>query len=75
MDVTPHKHPMLPVWLFIGVLLLIYGVTMFANGIYELTHPPGTVLEELHAPIWWGAIMAVVGAVFVSKNRPRTRSR
>ena len=65
----PPRHHMLPVWFFIGVVLLIYGVMIFAQGIYELSHPVGTVLENLHAAIWWGAFMAVVGIIFVQKNR------
>ena len=38
---------MLPVWYFIGVVLIIYGVMIFAQGIYDLSHiPSGTVLER-----------------------------
>ncbi|HMD98102.1 MAG TPA: hypothetical protein VKM93_12340 [Terriglobia bacterium] len=73
MDTTPHEHHMLPVWFFIGVILFIYGVMLFVNGIRELSNPPGTVLQELHAPIWWGAIMAVVGVIFTYTNRPGTQ--
>jgi len=64
----PKRH-MLPVWFFIGIILAIYGIMIFVNGLYELGNPPGTVLENLHAPIWWGAIMFVVGVIFVVKNR------
>jgi hypothetical protein len=70
MDAKPHRHHMLPVWFFIGVILLIYGVIICGTGIYELSHPPATVLAHLHAPIWWGAIMAVAGASQASKYRP-----
>jgi hypothetical protein len=69
MDNEPHKHRMLPVWFFIGVILCLYGVMILAEGIYELSHPVGTKLEGLHAAVWWGALMIVVGAVFVQKNR------
>jgi hypothetical protein len=69
MDNPPHRHHMLPVWFFIGVVLTIYGVMIFIQGIYELSHPVGTVLEDLHAAIWWGAFMTLVGIVFVQKNR------
>jgi len=67
----PGKHHMLPVWFFIGVILLIYGIMICATGIYELSHPPQTVLASLHAPIWWGAILAVVGAIYVHRFYPR----
>ncbi len=71
MDEKPQKRHMLPVWFFIGVILLIYGIMIFASGIYELSHPPSTVLANLHAPIWWGAILAIVGAVYVYLFAPR----
>ncbi len=70
MDEKPPKHHMLPVWFFIGLILLMYGVIICATGIYELSHPPSVVLVGLHAPIWWGAIMAIVGAGFVNAYRP-----
>ena len=70
MDEKPHKGHMLPVWFFIGLTLLMYGVIICVTGIYELSHPPATVLANLHAPIWWGAIMAVAGALYVNKYRP-----
>ena len=69
-DERPHKRHMLPVWFFIGLTLLMYGVIICATGIYELSHPPSTVLANLHAPIWWGATMAVAGAIYVNKYRP-----
>jgi hypothetical protein len=71
LDPTPHKPHMLPVWFFIGLILLIYGVIICGTGIYELSHPSVTVLANLHAPIWWGAIMTVAGASHVYKYRPR----
>ena len=70
MDGRPQKHHMLPVWFFIGLTLLIYGVIICVTGIYELSYPPATVLANLHAPIWWGAIMAVAGVLYVNKYRP-----
>ncbi len=51
---------MLPVWFIIGLNLLIYGELIFFSGIYELSHPVETVLANLHAPIWWDAIMTVL---------------
>ena len=69
-DPQPHRHHMLPVWFFIGLILLIYGVIICGTGIYELSHPPATVLANLHAPIWWGTVMAVAGASHVYKYRP-----
>ena len=69
MDNAPHKHRMLPVWFFIGIVFVIYGVMIFVQGLYDFSHPPGTVLEKLHPAVWWGALMVVVGLIFALRNR------
>lgn len=71
MDHEPRDHHMIPVWFFVGVLLLIYGVIILATGIYELSHPPPTVLSNLHPAIWWGALLTVVGGVYTYLHAPR----
>jgi hypothetical protein len=62
------------IWFFIGVLLTIYGVMILAYGIWELV--TGTfanvVLKELHAPVWWGAGMLVLGLFYALRFRPGT---
>jgi hypothetical protein len=54
------------IWFFIGLSLLVNGVLILASGIYELIHPPQTlvVLFNLHAAVWWGALLTVVGAIY-----------
>ena len=54
------------IWFFIGVSLLVNGVLILGSGIYEYIHPPlhPVVLFELHASIWWGAVLAILGAVY-----------
>jgi hypothetical protein len=54
------------IWFFIGISLLVNGLLILGAGIYELTHPPlvQVVLFHLHSSIWWGAILAVVGASY-----------
>ncbi len=66
----PHKPRMLPVWFFIGVLLLIYGVLILIQGIVEFSHPPDTVLSNLHPALWWGVLLLAIGAIFTLKHRP-----
>jgi len=63
----------LSIWYCIGLLLLVYGVLIFAAGIYELIVPPGrvVVLAELHAAIWWGALLAVMGGIYARRFRPK----
>ncbi len=68
-----HQRHFISIWLFIGVLLLIYGVLILGSGIYNFFIPPArqTVLANLHAPIWWGALLTVLGAVYTVVFRPR----
>ena len=68
------KHEtLLPVWFFVGLLLGVYGILIFASGLAEWSHPPNTVLAELHAPVWWGALLAVIGGIYTVAFRPRGR--
>jgi len=64
------KHHIIPVWFFVGFLLLIYGCIIFVSGLAEWSHPPNTVLAELHAPVWWGALLIVLGSVYSTLFRP-----
>jgi len=70
---SEERH-MIPVWFFVGILIFVYGILIFISGISEWSHPPDTVLSNMHAPIWWGAIMIVMGAVFLISFRPRKKS-
>ena len=65
------KHHIIPVWFFVGLLLLIYGALIFASGLAEWSSPPPTVLAELHASVWWGGLMIALGASYVAIFRPR----
>ena len=64
-------HRMIPVWFFVGVILLIYGVIILATGIYEISNPPSTVLANLHPALWWGGLLTVVGAIYVYVYKPK----
>ena len=68
---TEEQDRVIPVWFFIGVILLIYGTIICVTGIVEISDPPKTVLANLHAPIWWGAILAAFGGLFTYLFRPR----
>ena len=66
-----EKHHIIPVWFFVGVLLLVYGVLIFVSGLREWNSPPPRVeLAQLHAPVWWGAILIVLGSVYSIMFRP-----
>jgi len=73
-----EKHHIIPVWFFVGVLLLVYGAIIFATGIYEITKPPvnKVVLYDLHANVWWGAVLVILGLIFSLRFSPgRDRAR
>ena len=67
-----HKH-FISIWLFIGLLLTIYGVLILGSGLWDLVNgiQRNTVLANLHAPIWWGGLMLVLGLVYTIAFRPR----
>ncbi len=60
------------IWFFIGVCLLVTGGLIFAAGLYELAHPPQypTVLFNLHASIWWGGLLFVLGIFYCLRFAP-----
>ena len=68
----PKPQRPLPIWFFIGLLLIAYGFLIMGAGMYELfvppEHPP--VLSELRPSIWWGAILLVLGGVYVGRYSP-----
>lgn len=65
-----EKHRIVPVWFFVGIILFIYGVLIFISGILEFSSPPTTVLGNLHPAIWWGALLTIIGAIYVYLFRP-----
>ena len=62
----------LSIWFFIGVSLAVNGAIIFGTGIYELISPPEhqVVLYNLHANVWWGAVLLVLGLVFSLRFSP-----
>ena len=62
------------IWFFIGVLLTIYGAMIGIYGVWELItgawKTSNVILADLHAPIWWGAIMLALGLFYSLRFRP-----
>jgi hypothetical protein len=65
------KH-FIPIWFFIGVLLTIYGVLIMGSGLWDLWLgiQRDVVMANLHAPVWWGALLLVVGVFYCVHFRP-----
>ena len=65
---------MIPVWFFVGMILLIYGVIILATGIYELSNPAPPYSPTCIPPLWWGAVLTVLGGLYVYMYMPKNRS-
>ena len=65
-----ERHHIIPIWFFVGLLLLVYGFLILVSGLAEWSHPPDIVLAELHAPVRWGALMLVLGLIYCIKFLP-----
>ncbi len=61
----------IPIWFFIGALLAVYGVLILGAGLVGLFRPPAVELANLHAGIWWGALLVAIGLLYVWNFRPR----
>jgi hypothetical protein len=61
------------IWFFIGLLVFVYGVLITGAGLYELfvpaEHP--VVLASLHAGIWWGALLVILGGFYLYRYYPK----
>ena len=61
------------IWFFIGMLVFVYGIVITATGIYEIFVPPAhpVVLASLHAGVWWGAVMLILGGFYLYRFSPK----
>ena len=61
------------IWFFIGIDLLVSGILIAGAGLYELWVPPQhpVTLFYLHANLWWGAAMVVVGGFYTVRFAPK----
>jgi hypothetical protein len=68
----PGGKAMIPIWFFIGLLLIVYGFLIMGQGMWELFNPPArtVVLAELKASIWWGALILVIGGIYAGRYSP-----
>jgi hypothetical protein len=69
-----HEHKgMISIWFFIGVLVLFYGLLIAGAAFYELVVPPErpVVLSNLHAGIWWGLLLIILGGWYTLHFKPK----
>ncbi len=51
----------LPIWFFVGIILLVYGVLVIVGQAMD----PGGKATQIGMPgYWWGAILTGAGAIF-----------
>ena len=65
-----EKHHIIPVWFFVGLLLFVYGWMILISGLAEWSHLSDTVLANLHAPVWWGSLLIILGSIYCLMFRP-----
>lgn len=65
------------IWFFIGIALVVNGALILGAGLYELVHPPEhpVVLYNLHASIWWGALLLALGVFYCMRFGPARRPK
>ncbi len=61
------------IWFFIGISLLVNGVLIFGAGLYQISRPPAVkvVLYDLHASVWWGGVLTIVGLLYCIFYNPK----
>ena len=61
------------IWFFVGVSLLVNGALILGTGIWEVYNPPTNpvVLFNLHANVWWGAVLFLLGILYSIKFAPK----
>jgi hypothetical protein len=68
---------MISIWFFIGLALAVNGALILSAGIYQLVDPPADpdiVLFNLHANLWWGALLLICGLIYCVRFAPRRKS-
>jgi hypothetical protein len=64
------------IWFFIGIALLVNGALITGVGVWEVFRPPTNpvVLFNLHASVWWGAVLLALGLFYSIHFAPRRKS-
>ncbi|MCX7945125.1 MAG: hypothetical protein N2746_11520 [Deltaproteobacteria bacterium] len=66
---------MIPVWFWVGLMMVVYGILIVGIGVYYLVSPPqGYAAKWTNPNLWWGLIMLVVGGVFMFLGRNKKES-
>lgn len=69
-----HEEHRLSIWFFVGLVLTIYGIIILIANIPTLFSPvtnPQYVLARLHAGVWWGILLVLLGILFLILHWPK----
>jgi hypothetical protein len=63
---------LISIWFFVGAILLVYGVLILGAGVYEWLAPPEhpVVMAGIHAGVWWGALLIILGVFYCVRFAP-----
>ena len=69
---THEEGHQIPIWFFIGLTLLGCGVIILGYGLVTWASPARAqiAMGHLHADVWWGAFMSILGAFYTLRFRP-----
>jgi hypothetical protein len=63
---------MLSIWFFVSIVLGVFGLIIWAMGIFHYISPPANPthqLAHLHADLWWGIVMVISAAALFTADR------
>ena len=70
-----EKESKLSIWFFVGFLLTIYGIIISIVELIDFFAPKekeaDVVLESLHAGLWWGGFLLILGLIFLIRHWPK----
>jgi len=67
----PHHGKMISIWFFVGCLLAVYGMLILIAGLSDHGSGRDIAMAHLHAQIWWGVGLLLIGLGYVARFRPR----
>jgi len=73
-----HEDHGISIWFFIGSLLTVYGfIIVIASlpAVFSAAAQPHVVLAQLHAGLWWGAILLLLGVFYVITYWPAKKDQ
>lgn len=55
-------------WLFVASIFLLYGLIIFASGVYYWAAQVSGPNTQYHVSVWWGLLLCAMSVVFFLIN-------